>query len=82
MCMYTFKGLEVTSIKTLAVPQEHYLQNNYMQKNNVSEVLSQSRQYSFASSSGQCTEKGNEIAQVPMAVMVTRIQLDFMLSEF
>ncbi|KAK7245533.1 hypothetical protein RIF29_40379 [Crotalaria pallida] len=34
-----------------------------MQKNSVSEVFAQSGQNSFASSSDQFTEKGNEIAQ-------------------
>ncbi|OIV95250.1 hypothetical protein TanjilG_21640 [Lupinus angustifolius] len=57
------KGHGVTSIKTLAVPHEPYLWNDYMQKSSISKVFAQSGQNSFASSSDQCTEMGNEIAQ-------------------
>ncbi|KAE9594526.1 hypothetical protein Lalb_Chr18g0054711 [Lupinus albus] len=57
------KGLGVTSIKTLAVPPELYLRNDYMQKTSISKVFAQSEQNSFASSSDQCSEIGNEIGQ-------------------
>ncbi|CAL0301305.1 unnamed protein product [Lupinus luteus] len=57
------KGLGVTSIKTLAVPHELYLQNDYVQKSSIPKLFAQAGQNSFASSSDQCTEIGNDIAQ-------------------
>lgn len=64
--MSTFKGLEMASIETLAVPHQLYLQNDYVGKNKVSTVIGQSGQNSFTSSSDEGTKKGNEIAQVPI----------------
>lgn len=66
--MSTFKGLEMASVETLAVPLPHqlYLQNDYMGKNTVSKVVGQSGQSSFASRGDEVTKKGKEIAQVPI----------------
>jgi len=62
--MFTFKGLEMTSIETLNDPNQLYQQNDYMGKNRVFNMFGQSGQR-FLASSSEHQDKGNEIAQVP-----------------
>jgi len=67
--MFTFKGLEMTSIETLNDPNKLHPQNDYTKKKTVFKMFGQSGKSFFAPSS----DKGNEIAQV-QAMMTTRIQ--------
>ncbi|KAJ1402180.1 hypothetical protein SESBI_28279 [Sesbania bispinosa] len=71
------KGLEMTRIETLNVPHQLYLQNDYMGKNRVSKMIGQSEQSSFAASSNEGTERGNEIAQLQVIRRGLGKSLDF-----
>ncbi|KAI5447704.1 uncharacterized protein LOC127080656 isoform X2 [Lathyrus oleraceus] len=58
------KGLEMANVETLTVPHQLYLQNDYVGRNTVPNVIGQSELSSFASSSGGGTKKSNEVGQV------------------
>ncbi|WJX26822.1 hypothetical protein P8452_15696 [Trifolium repens] len=58
------KGLEMANVETLTVPHQLYLQNDYVGKNTVSNVIGQTGLSSFASSSGGGTKNGNEVGQL------------------
>jgi hypothetical protein len=74
--MSAFKGLEMANVETLTVPHQLYLQNDYVGKNTVSNVIGQTGLSSFASSSGGGTKNGNEVGQVHICLhaIVTRIK--------
>ncbi|GAU35476.1 hypothetical protein TSUD_384310 [Trifolium subterraneum] len=58
------KGLEMANVETLTVPHQLYLQNDYVGKNTVSNVIGQTGLSSFASSSGGGTKNSNEVGQL------------------
>jgi len=71
--MFTFKGLEMTSIEALNDPNKLHPENDHFKKKTVFKMFGQSGKSFFAPSS----DKGNEIAQV-LAMIITKIQSDCM----
>lgn len=84
MHMSTFKGLEMANVETLTVPHQLYMQNDYVGRNTVPNVIGQSELSSFASSSGGGTKKSSEVGQVSIwlqIAIVTRFKSGFMYSK-
>jgi hypothetical protein len=69
MHMSAFKGLEMANVETLTVPHQLYLQNDYVGKNTVSNVIGQTGLSSFASSSEEAPRTAMKLVRYTYVCM-------------